>query len=224
VRRRLGQPKAVNLLGSNKHRWQRRDGRCHQHHAGADRAVIVGCRILIRGRLVRRGRRSVGGDLCMARADGGQAEILRMNMAERKNRLQRQRKQREADISPDMRANPAHRPRMNSPRTNKRDFVYGRTIGYSDRGLTFITRQDRQRWRRTAEGLYATLQVPSRCGLSTLSLVLSIAAAEPPDPRIEEHNRLQSRLRRGYQFPVTKSVVRKLGISPLYLLTSAMDR
>jgi hypothetical protein len=118
--------------GVIKHRRQRRDGRRHQHHAGADRAVIVSSGILIRGGLVRRSRRSVGGNLRMARAGGGQAEILRMNMAEGKNRLQRQRKQREADISPDMSTSPAHRHRTNSPRTNKRDFVYGRTVGLTN--------------------------------------------------------------------------------------------
>jgi hypothetical protein len=47
-------------------------------------------------------------------------------MAEGKNRLQRQCKQREADISPDMRTYPVHRHRMNQPPANKRNFVYGR--------------------------------------------------------------------------------------------------
>jgi hypothetical protein len=62
----------------------------------------------------------------MAGTGGRQAEILRVNMAEGKNRLQRQCKQREADISPDMRTYPVHRHRMNQPPANKRNFVYGR--------------------------------------------------------------------------------------------------
>ena len=55
----------------------------------------------------------------MARAAGGQAEILRMNMAEGKNRLQRQCKKREVNTGSNMRANPIHQGLTYWRRANK---------------------------------------------------------------------------------------------------------